>query len=126
MKNFNKFACIALGAALVTTAVVASAEDKQPSPPATDKAKPDEKAKPDDKPKAKAYPLKTCAVTGEKLDADPAMKSFAFVHEGQEIKLCCKSCKKKFDKDPAGHLKKMNEAVAKEKAAAKPEAPAKK
>jgi hypothetical protein len=126
MKRIATFTCIAIGAALVTTATLAVAEVKQPSPPATDKAKPGETAKPDEKPKAKAYPLKTCAVTGEKLDADPAMKSFSFVHEGQEIKLCCKSCKKKFDKDPAGHLKKMNEAVAKEKAAAKPEAPAKK
>ena len=46
----------------------------------------------------KPYPLDTCIVTDEKLDADPDMKSYAFVHEGQEVKLCCKSCKKKFDK----------------------------
>lgn len=61
--------------------------------------------------KAKAYPLTTCVVSGEKLDAmgDP----FVFTHEGQEIKLCCKSCKKKFDKDPATYLKKLKESPAK-------------
>jgi YHS domain-containing protein len=41
------------------------------------------------------------------------MKTFVFVHEGQEIKLCCKSCKKKFDKDPASYLKKLAGAPAK-------------
>ena len=58
-------------------------------------------------PPAKPYPLTTCIVTDEKLDADPAMKSFAFVHEGQEIKLCCQSCQKDFNKSPAKYLKKL-------------------
>jgi len=61
----------------------------------------------DKKDAAKPYPLKTCIVTDEKLDADPAMKSYAFVHEGQEIKLCCKSCLKDFKKEPAKYLKKL-------------------
>jgi len=56
---------------------------------------------------AKPYPLNTCIVTDEKLDADPAMKSYSFVHEGQEIKLCCKSCLKDFKKSPAKYLKKL-------------------
>ena len=38
------------------------------------------------------------------------MKPFAFTHEGQEIKLCCKSCKKDFTKDPAKYLKKLDGA----------------
>jgi YHS domain-containing protein len=63
--------------------------------------------------KPKPYPLTTCLVSGEKLDADADMKTFVFVHEGQEIKLCCKSCKKKFDKDPASYLKKLSAAPAK-------------
>lgn len=121
MKNISKFICAATLAAAIAFPVILRAEDKPEKKP---EAKAE--AKPDEKPKAKAYPLKTCAVTGEKLDADPAMKSYSFVHEGQEIKLCCKSCKKKFDKEPSVYLKKMNEAVAKEKAATKPEAPAKK
>lgn len=71
------------------------------------------------KEKAKPYPLKTCLVSDEKLDADPGMKSFAFVHEGQEFKLCCKSCQKDFKKDTTKYIKKMKELVAKENAKAK-------
>lgn len=66
--------------------------------------------------KAKPYPLKTCLISDEKLDADPSMKSFSFVHEGQEIKLCCKNCQKDFKKDSAKFLKKMKELAAKENA----------
>ena len=66
--------------------------------------------------KAKPYPLKTCLISNEKLDADPSMKSFVFVHEGQEIKLCCKNCQKDFKKDSAKYLKKMKEVAAKEAA----------
>jgi len=58
--------------------------------------------------KAKPYPLKVCIVTGEKLGSmgEPA----SFVYEGQEIKLCCSHCKPRFDKDPAKHLKKLDES----------------
>ena len=66
--------------------------------------------------KAKPYPLKTCLISDEKLDSDPSMKSFVFVHEGQEIKLCCKNCQKDFKKDSAKYLKKMKEVAAKEAA----------
>ncbi|MBL9169575.1 MAG: hypothetical protein JNN07_17680 [Verrucomicrobiales bacterium] len=64
--------------------------------------------------KAKPYPLKTCLVSDETLDADPSMKSYSFVHEGQEVKLCCKSCLKDFKKNPAKLLKKMKETADKE------------
>ena len=62
--------------------------------------------------KAKPYPLKTCVVSGEKLGemGDP----YVFTHDGQEIKLCCKSCLKDFNKAPAKYMKKMQEAEAKE------------
>jgi YHS domain-containing protein len=63
------------------------------------------------KTKAKPYPLKTCVVSDEKLDADPGMKSHVFVHEGQEVKLCCKNCLKDFKKDPAKYIKKIDEAA---------------
>lgn len=59
---------------------------------------------------AKPYPLDTCIVSDEKLGADPAMKTFVFTHEGQEIKLCCKSCQKNFKKEPAKYLKKLESA----------------
>ena len=63
--------------------------------------------------KAKAYPLDKCIVTDEKLDSDPAMKSYVFTHEGQGIKLCCKSCLKDFKKEPAKYLKKLEIPKAK-------------
>jgi hypothetical protein len=57
----------------------------------------------------KPYPLKTCIVSDEKLDGDMG-KPYVFVEKGQEIKLCCKSCLKDFQKDPAKYLKKITEA----------------
>ena len=63
--------------------------------------------------KAKPYPLDTCIVSDEKLGemGDP----YVFVHKGQEIKLCCKSCKKDFDKSPGKFMKKLAQAEKKEK-----------
>ncbi|HTG43790.1 MAG TPA: hypothetical protein VK633_04600 [Verrucomicrobiae bacterium] len=55
--------------------------------------------------KAKAYPLHKCIVSDEKLGE--MGEPFVFVHEGQEIKLCCKSCQKDFAKNPAKFLKKL-------------------
>jgi hypothetical protein len=59
--------------------------------------------------KAKPYPLTTCVVSGEKLGGDMG-KPYVFVHEGQEIKLCCKSCLKEFKQEPAKYLKKLETA----------------
>jgi hypothetical protein len=95
MKTITKFICLTLGAALIATASLAQAE----TTPMADQAKPEAKAK--------AYPLDTCIVSDEKLGADPGMKTFVFTHEGQEIKLCCKSCQKTFNKAPAKYLKKL-------------------
>lgn len=58
--------------------------------------------------KAKPYPLKTCIVSDEKLGGDHG-EPYVFVHEGQEIKLCCKPCLKDFNKEPAKYLKKLDE-----------------
>ena len=52
---------------------------------------------------AKPYPLKTCLVMDDAIDKD----AFTFVHNGQEIKLCCEGCREDFDKDPAKYLKKL-------------------
>ena len=62
---------------------------------------------------AKPYPLKVCVVSGEALDS--MGKPYVFTHEGQEIKLCCDSCLKDFQKEPAKFLKKIEEAQKKEK-----------
>ena len=42
--------------------------------------------------------------------AGSLLKPHEFVHEGQTIKLCCKSCLKDFNKEPAKYLKKIEEA----------------
>lgn len=65
------------------------------------------------KEKAKPYPLTTCVVSGEKLGemGDP----YVFTYEGQEIKLCCKSCQKDFNKNPKKFLKKIAQGEAKAK-----------
>ena len=56
--------------------------------------------------KAKPYPLKTCVVSDEPLGGDHG-EPYVFVHEGQEVKLCCKPCLKDFNKEPAKYLKKI-------------------
>ena len=56
-------------------------------------------------PTLKPYPLDTCLVSGEKLGE--MGKPISFEYKGQEIKICCKACRKKFDKDPATYLKKL-------------------
>lgn len=59
--------------------------------------------------KPKPYPLKTCIVADDKLDKDEV----AFVYQGQEFKICCASCRKDFDKEPAKFVKKLADAAAK-------------
>lgn len=63
--------------------------------------------------KPKPYVLKTCAVSGEKLDSmgDP----YVFTYQGRELKLCCQDCKKDFDKTPAKYIKKVEAAEKKQK-----------
>lgn len=65
--------------------------------------------------KAKPYTLDTCAVSDEKFEADSDMKPYTFTYADREIKLCCKSCKKDFDKDPAKFVKKVEDAEKKAK-----------
>src|ERR1017187_7913301 len=47
--------------------------------------------------------LKPCPVSGENLGE--MGKPVTFTYKDQEVKLCCKSCKKDFDKDPAKYMK---------------------
>jgi hypothetical protein len=64
--------------------------------------------------RAKPYPLDKCVVSDEKLGGDMG-DPYVFVQNGQEIKLCCKSCLKDFKKDPAKYLKKIDKADKKDK-----------
>ncbi|HEV2693209.1 MAG TPA: hypothetical protein VG347_09970 [Verrucomicrobiae bacterium] len=53
--------------------------------------------------------LASCPVSGDKLDGDMG-KPFTFTYKDQEVKLCCKSCKKDFDKDPDKYMAKIRAA----------------
>lgn len=83
MKKTLLFAAVALAASLTVRA-----EDAKPATP--------------DK-------LTTCPVSGEKLDGDMG-KPLVFTYKDQEVKLCCKSCKKDFDKDPQKYIDKIRAA----------------
>jgi hypothetical protein len=101
MKRFKKLLVAALAVAyLAAPAGVAAAG----------KTKSDAKVKP--------YTLKNCPVSDEKLGGDMG-DPYVFIHEGRQIKLCCKSCLKDFKKNPEKYLKKIDAAEKKEKAAKK-------
>ena len=55
----------------------------------------------------KPYPLTKCVVSEEPLDAG---KTYTFVRDGQEVKLCCKDCLPEFEKDPKKYMAKINDA----------------
>jgi len=50
----------------------------------------------------KPYPLDICIVTDNELGSmgDP----ISLIHEGQEVKFCCRPCVKKFQRDPQRYL----------------------
>jgi len=59
------------------------------------------------------YPLKTCAVSGESLGE--MGKPIKVTHEGTDVYLCCKSCNKDFEKDPAKYTKMVKDAAGAKK-----------
>ena len=59
-------------------------------------------------PKPKAYPLKTCLVTGDGLD--DMDERVSTVYMGQTFEFCCKPCVKKFNKNPQKYLKALGKA----------------
>ena len=69
----------------------------------------------DKKDAPKPYPLDKCLVSGEKIGADKDMKPHVFTVDGQEVKLCCKSCLKDFNKDKAKYMAQIAEAGKKSK-----------
>jgi hypothetical protein len=70
--------------------------------------------------KPKPYTLTTCIVSDDKLGGEMG-KPFVYIYKdkklkddpGREIKFCCKSCLKDFNKDPAAYMKKIDAAEAK-------------
>src|SRR5579862_3653445 len=84
LKTLQKF--IVTGASLLAlTVTIVRADDKKDAPV------PDK--------------LTTCPVSGDKLGEMD--KPFVFEYKGREVKLCCKDCKKDFNKDPAKYMKKI-------------------
>lgn len=57
------------------------------------------------------YPLKKCAVSDEDLGS--MGKPVKVTHEGTDVYLCCKSCTKDFDKEPAKFTKMVKDAEKK-------------
>jgi hypothetical protein len=86
---------IQLAAVLVATPLIFASCGEKKSDAAA--GKPDTEAL-----AAKPYPLDTCLVSGEELGS--MGDAYVFVHEGQEIKMCCKKCLKKFNADTAKYL----------------------
>jgi hypothetical protein len=104
MKNSKAIAVAVLTAAFVAAPFVAFGAD---TPAPADNQPPKKAVK-----AAKAYPLKTCVVSDEKLGGDMG-EPYVFTYKDREIKMCCKDCKKDFDKDPAKYIKKLDAAEKK-------------
>lgn len=58
--------------------------------------------------KTRPYPMDTCVISGEKLGS--MGDSYVLVEGDQEVQLCCKSCKKDFEKDKKANLAKIEAA----------------
>jgi len=64
-----------------------------------------------------AYPLTTCVVSGDKLEANDMGGPVDYIYKqaGQPdrlVRFCCKDCIKDFEKEPAKFLKKLDDAAA--------------
>ena len=56
------------------------------------------------------YPLTTCVVSGEPLDA--MGEALAYEYKGQEVQFCCEGCLDDFKASPDEYLAKVKEARA--------------
>src|ERR1017187_934096 len=100
MKMIKKLTVIALSVSILAAPLAMFAADTNAP------AKSDKKLIPDK--------LATCPVSGDKLGE--MGKPFLMEYKDQEVKLCCKDCKKDFDKDPAKFMKKIRAADKADKA----------
>ena len=51
------------------------------------------------------YPLDICVVSGKKLGS--MGEPYTYEHKGTKVKVCCKHCLPKFEKEPAKYLSKL-------------------
>jgi YHS domain-containing protein len=100
MNTIKKLTVIALSVSILAAPLAMFAADTNAP------AKSDKKLIPDK--------LATCPVSGDKLGE--MGKPFLMEYKDQEVKLCCKDCKKDFDKDPAKFMKKIRAADKADKA----------
>ena len=89
MKNLKIILAVILTISIVAVSLNSRADDSKPKP----------------------YPLDSCLVCGMKLGS--MGEPYGFVYKGQEIKVCDKSEKTTFDKDPDKYMKKIADAEAK-------------
>ena len=57
------------------------------------------------------YPLKTCVISEDAFGGKMG-KPIKVTSDGTDVYLCCKMCKKDFDKDPAKYVKMVKDAEA--------------
>lgn len=60
-------------------------------------------------PITETYPLDVCAVAGKKLGS--MGKPINFVHEGRQVRFCCRGCIPRFKKDPAQYLMAVDQKI---------------
>jgi hypothetical protein len=60
------------------------------------------------------YPLKKCIVTGDAFGGDLG-EPIKITYKGRQILLCCKSCVRKFNKEPEKYLAILDKEIAKRK-----------
>ncbi len=64
-----------------------------------------------------AYPMDSCAVSGDKFDGGDMGKPQDYVYKQESkpdrfVRFCCKDCVKDFKKEPAKYLKMIDDAAA--------------
>ena len=69
-------------------------------------------------PASETYPISSCAVAGKTLGSMGA--PFVHIHEGRQVKFCCKACLPAFKKNPAKYLAKVDEKIVAQQKASYP------
>tara|TARA_B100000809_G_scaffold263472_1_gene316804 strand:+ start:190 stop:591 length:402 start_codon:yes stop_codon:yes gene_type:complete len=107
MKNKKYSIAAVVAGTLLIAVVLTRADDQKPGSAKTRDG--DEQVHP--------YPLKTCVVSGEALESMGKPRGLIFK---QEMKFCCKSCVKDFNKDPLKYVAKLAAEAQKQKGATSP------
>jgi hypothetical protein len=63
--------------------------------------------------RADDYPIKTCVVSGDSFDGDMG-PPVDVTYKGRKVRLCCKSCVKKFNANPEKYISLLDAEIAKQ------------